>query len=79
MAALVAVLEADGIEVVDCYDSREKADTVYSSVVFRGGDGAGLRAVELAWAHDYEPQGLVRDWAIWGRDICEPDWTMLFD
>ena len=42
MATLATVLESEGLEVLDHYDSREGADTVYSSVVFRGDDTAGI-------------------------------------
>ena len=73
MVALAVVLEANGIEV--CQHSED----ALSMIVFRGDDTTGLMAVELAWAHDYHPQGLVRDWIIAGEEICEPDWTMLFD
>ena len=78
MATLAAVLENEGLEVLDHYDSRERADSVHSSVVFRGDDSDGRKAVELAWEHDYEPQGLVRDWTIWGREFSDPHWMMLF-
>ena len=79
MVALAAVLEAEGLEVVDHYDSGEKADTAHSSVVFYGDDSAEKRAVKVAWEHNYEPQGLVRDWTIIGQEFSEPHWMMLFD
>ena len=77
MATLAATLEAAGVEVLDHHDS--KADTAHSSVVFRADDAIGRRAVELAWEHDFEPQGLIRDWTIIGQEFCEPHWMMLFD
>ena len=79
MATLAVALQSAGIEVVDHYDSKERADTVHSSVVFYGDDTAGKRAVGIAWQRGYEPQGLVRDWAIIGQEFCEPHWMMLFD
>ena len=77
MAALAAVLENEGVEVVDHRDSR--TDTAHSQVVFRGDDSEGKRAVGIAWQRGYEPQGLVRDWTIIGQEFCEPHWMMLFD
>ena len=79
MAALATVLEQAGIETVDQYESDGREESPYSSVVFYGDDGAGIRAVKVAQEHDYHPQGLVRDWAIVGDEICEPHWMMLFD
>ena len=79
MAVHAGILHAEGVEALDHYDSRERPDTVHSSVVSRGGDDAGLRAVELAWAHDYEPQGLVRDWIVVGKELGEGHWMILFD
>ena len=77
VAALAAVLKEEGVEVVDHHDSR--TDTAHSSVVFRGDDATGRRAVEMAWQRGYEPQGLIRDWTIIGQEFCEPHWMMLFD
>ena len=77
MAILAAVLEREGLEVADYYDSG--ADTVHSGVVFYGDDAEGKRAVEIAVDHGFEPEGLVRDWTIIGREFCEPHWMMLFD
>ena len=77
MATLATVLKQEGLEVVDHCESE--SDTAHSSVVFRGDDATGRRAVELAWEYDYEPQGLIRDWTIIGQDFCEPHWMMLFE
>ena len=77
MVTLATALEAAGVEVLDHCESR--TDAAHSSVVFRGDDSTGRRAVELAWEHDFEPQGLIRDWTIIGQEFCEPHWMMLFD
>ena len=79
MATLAAALQSAGIEVVDHYENDGAEESPYSSVVFYGDDGTGMRAVELAWEYDYEPQGLIRDWTIIGQEFCEPHWMMLFD
>ena len=77
MATMADLLKSEGLEVLDHYDSQ--SDTAHSSVVFHGDDNKGKRAVEIAWEHGYEPQGLVRDWVIVGQEFCEPHWMMLFD
>lgn len=77
MAVLAGVLHAEGVEVAGYHDSR--ADTAHSSIVFYGDDSEGKRAVGIAWQRGYEPQGLIRDWAIIGQEFCEPHWMMLFD
>ena len=79
IAALAAVLEVEGIDVADHSDNEEEMDAPNSSIVFCGDDLAGGRAMELAWAHDYQPQGLARDWMIVGGEMAEPHWMMLFD
>ena len=77
MVELAVALRHEGIDVSHHYEAG--SDYGLPVVVFRGDDGAGMRAVEVAWRYGYEPQGLVRDWTIWGRDISEPDWTLLFE
>ena len=77
MARLVEILREQGIEVVDHYDSRDRADTVHSSVVFYGDEEVGQRAVEIAWEHGYEPEGLVRDWVVVGKEFGEAHWLLL--
>ena len=79
IAELVVVLQAGGIEVSDHHEGGGARYGAMPVIVFRGDDGAGFRALELAWEHDYEPQGLIRDWTIWDRDVCEPDWTLVFE
>ena len=77
MAVLAGILHAEGIEVADYRDST-MPDAAHSSVVFHGDDATGQRAVEIAVDHGYEPEGLVRDWAVIGKELGEPHWMMLF-
>ena len=49
MAALTAALEAVGIEVAEHHEGGEDVYDSLPVVVFRGDDGAGMRAVGLAW------------------------------
>ena len=76
MAVLAGVLHAEGIEVADYRDSKEP-DTAHSSVVFRGDDATGRRAVEIAIDHGFEPEGLVRDWVVLGGELGEAHWLLL--
>ena len=78
MAGLAAAMRTEGIDVADHYDNEGSMYAPHSAVVFHGDDSTGVRAVEIAWEHGYEPEGLVRDWVIWGREIGEPDWVILF-
>ena len=79
MAALVAVLEQEGIEVCqhDEGDGQEYGELPY--VVFEGEDGEADRAVELAWANGYSPGVLIGDWVITRQGYSDAHWTLRFD
>ena len=75
MATLAAVLESKGLEILDHCESE--SDTAHSQVVFRGDDATGKRAVEIAVDHGFEPEGLVRDWVVVGKELGEGHWMLL--
>ena len=76
MATLAMALKAEGVDVADYRGSKEP-DTAHSSVVFRGDDATGRRAVELGIDHGFEPEGLVRDWVVVGGELGEAHWLLL--
>ena len=77
VAELAEILRAEGIAVVQ--HTSHDDDAPWSEVEFRGTLSDGMRAVELAQAHGYDPQDLVARWPIWGGDVLQPEWTLLFD
>ena len=79
MAALAAVLEAEGIEVCQQVEGDGNEYGEHPLIVFEGDEGVSRRAVELSWAHGYQPQMLSGEWMIVGREFSDPHWTMLFD
>ena len=79
LTELAQVLKAEGIEVADCLDNEGKQETAYASVAFYGDDSAAIKAVQIAYRHDYQPQGLVRDWVVIGPELGESHWLMLFE
>ena len=78
MAELAVALIVEGVEVADYLDNEGK-ETAYVSVAFYGDDSVGLKAVQIAYRHDFQPQGLVRDWVVVGPELGESHWLMLFD
>ena len=76
MAVLAGVLHAEGIEVAGYRDSTE-SNSAHSQVVFHGDDEAGKMAVEIAVDHGFEPEGLVRDWVVVGKELGEGYWLLL--
>ena len=76
MAVLAGILHAEGIEVADYRDST-RPDTAHSQVVFRGDDDTGKRAVEIAWAHGFDVQGLIKDWLVVAGELGEAHWMLL--
>ena len=78
MAALVVVLEAEGIEVCghDEDDGKDYGQLPY--IVFEGDEGTTKRVTELAWEQGYHPQTLSGDWMIVGREFSDPHWTLTF-
>ena len=79
MASLVAVLEADGIEVCQHSEGDGREYGELPCIVFEGNEGTTKRVTELAWAHDYRPQGLTGDWMIVGKKFSDPHWTLTFE